>query len=76
MRGRGLFVGVEFDRDRVVARDVFDRLLARGVLSKDTHETVVRFAPPLTIDRETIDWAVEELRAVFAELGDGLKRAA
>jgi len=76
IRGKGLFVGVEVDRERIVARDVVDRLLARGILSKDTHGTVVRLAPPLTIDRETIDWAVEEVRAVFAELGDGLKRAA
>jgi ornithine--oxo-acid transaminase len=76
VRGRGLFIGVEVDRERITARDVVDRLFARGILSKDTHGTVVRFAPPLTIDRETLDWAVEEVRAVFAELGDGLKRAA
>ena len=76
VRGKGLFVGVEVDRERIAARDVVDRLFARGILTKDTHGTVVRFAPPLTIDRETLDWAVEEVRAVFAELGDGLKRAA
>ncbi len=76
VRGKGLFVGVEVDRERIAARDVVDRLFARGILSKDTHGTVVRFAPPLTIERETLDWAVEEVRAVFAELGDGLKRAA
>jgi ornithine--oxo-acid transaminase len=76
VRGKGLFIGVEVDRERISARDVVDRLLARGILSKDTHGTVVRFAPPLTIERKTLDWAVEEVRAVFAELGDGLKRAA
>ncbi len=76
VRGKGLFIGVEVDRDRITARDVVDRLLARGILSKDTHGTVVRFAPPLTIDRETLDWAVEEVRAVFVELGGGMKRAA
>ena len=76
VRGKGLFVGLEVDRERITARDVVDRLLARGILSKDTHGTVVRFAPPLVIDRESLDWAVEEVRAVFAELGDGLKRAA
>ncbi|HET7031988.1 MAG TPA: ornithine--oxo-acid transaminase [Casimicrobiaceae bacterium] len=76
VRGKGLFVGIEVDRERIAARDVVDRLFARGILSKDTHGTVIRFAPPLTIDRETLDWAVEEVRAVFAELGDGLKRAA
>ena len=76
VRGKGLFIGVEVERDRITARDVVDRLLARGILSKDTHGTVVRFAPPLTIDRETLDWAVEEVRAVFVELGGGLRRAA
>jgi len=76
IRGRGLFLGIEVDRERIVARDVVDRLLARGILSKDTHGTVVRFAPPLVIDRDAIDWSVEEVRAVFAELGDGLRRAA
>jgi ornithine--oxo-acid transaminase len=76
IRGKGLFIGIEVDRERILARDVVDRLLARGILSKDTHGAVVRFAPPLAIERETLDWAVEEVRAVFAELGDGLKRAA
>ena len=76
VRGKGLFVGLEVDSARLTARDVVDRLLARGILTKDTHGTVVRFAPPLVIDREALDWAVEEVRAVFAELGDGLKRAA
>jgi ornithine--oxo-acid transaminase len=76
VRGKGLFIGVEVDRERITARDVVDRLLARGILSKDTHGTVVRFAPPLTIERDTLDWAVEEVRAVFVELGGGLRRAA
>ncbi len=76
VRGKGLFVGLEVDSGRVSARDVVDRLLVRGILSKDTHGTVVRFAPPLVIDRDALDWAVEEVRAVFAQLGDGLKRAA
>jgi ornithine--oxo-acid transaminase len=76
VRGRGLFIGVEVDRDRIAARAVVDRLLARGILSKDTHGTVIRFAPPLNIERSAIDWAVEEVRAVFAELGDGMRRAA
>jgi ornithine--oxo-acid transaminase len=76
IRGRGLFIGLEVDARRTNARAIVDRLLARGLLSKDTHGTVVRFAPPLTITREEIDWAVEQVRAVFAELGKGLRRAA
>jgi ornithine--oxo-acid transaminase len=76
VRGKGLFIGLEVDARRTDARTVVDRLLARGVISKDTHGTVVRFAPPLVIDREQIDWAVEQVRAVFAELDSGLRRAA
>jgi ornithine--oxo-acid transaminase len=76
IRGRGLFIGLEIDTRRADARAIVDRLLARGLLSKDTHGTVVRFAPPLTIQREEIDWAVEQVRAVFAELGKGMRRAA
>ena len=76
VRGRGLFIGLEVDTTWVTARQVVERLLARGILSKDTHGTVVRFAPPLVIDRADLDWAANEVRAVFAELPDGLKRAA
>jgi len=76
IRGKGLFVGLEVDARRTDARAIVDRLLTRGLLSKDTHGTVVRFAPPLVITREEIDWAVEQVRAVFAELGNGMRRAA
>jgi ornithine--oxo-acid transaminase len=76
IRGKGLFVGLEVDARRTHARAVVDRLLARGLLTKDTHGTVVRFAPPLVITRAEIEWAVEQVRAVFAELGNGMRRAA
>jgi len=55
---------------------VVNRLLARGILSKDTHGTVVRFAPPLVISRDEIDWAVAEMRQVLVEIERDLKRAA
>jgi ornithine--oxo-acid transaminase len=76
VRGRGLFAGVEFDPARVSARTVCERLLAHGVLSKDTHETVVRFAPPLTITREELDCAVEIFATVLHELERSLLAAA
>jgi ornithine--oxo-acid transaminase len=75
IRGKGLFVGLEIDARRIDARTIVDRLLARGLVSKDTHGTVVRFAPPLVITRAEIDWAVEQVRAVFAELGNGARRS-
>jgi ornithine--oxo-acid transaminase len=65
VRGRGLWVGVEVD-PVVSARAICDALLADGVLSKDTHGTVLRFAPPLTITRDEIDWGMERIERVFA----------
>ena len=76
VRGRGLFVGVDIDPARATARHVVDRLLAHGMLSKDTHDTVVRFAPPLVIARPEIDWAVAEMRKVLDEIEREVKRAA
>lgn len=76
VRGKGLFIGLEVDARKTDARAVVERLLKRGLISKDTHGTVVRFAPPLVIRREDIDWAVEQVRVVFAEMDKGLRRAA
>ncbi|MEO5764208.1 MAG: ornithine--oxo-acid transaminase [Casimicrobiaceae bacterium] len=76
VRGRGLFIGIEIDPARATAREVVDRLLARGILTKDTHDTVVRIAPPLTIARDDLAWALREIRAVVAELERDRKRAA
>ena len=74
VRGRGLFVGVEIDAKHGSARDVCEALLARGLLSKETHETVVRLAPPLIISQAEIDWAVGQFREVVDEL-DRLRMA-
>ncbi len=68
VRGAGLFVGIDIDPAHGTAREVCEALLARGLLSKETHETVVRLAPPLTISRAEIDWAIEQISDVIAEL--------
>jgi ornithine--oxo-acid transaminase len=68
VRGRGLFIGIEIDGRYATARDFVERLLDRRILSKDTHGTVVRIAPPLNISRDDLAWAVGEIRAVAAEL--------
>jgi len=68
VRGRGLYIGIEIDARRLPARQVVDRLLARGVLSKDTHGTVVRIAPPLNVAQADLAWAVGQLREVLGEL--------
>ncbi|HEX4300497.1 MAG TPA: ornithine--oxo-acid transaminase [Gammaproteobacteria bacterium] len=69
LRGKGLFIGIEIDPRQGRAREVCERLMAHGILSKETHETVVRLAPPLVITREQIDWAVERIALVLAEMG-------
>ena len=58
IRGRGLWVGLELDRP---ARPVCERLAGEGVLCKETHEHVIRLAPPLVITREQVDWVVERV---------------
>jgi ornithine--oxo-acid transaminase len=68
VRGKGLLVGVEIDSQRSSAPRVVNGLLARGVLTRDTHGTVVRFAPPLVIEPEDLERAVAALREVLAEL--------
>ena len=68
VRGRGLWAGAEIDPHFASARTVCERLLAKGVLSKETHETVVRLAPPLVIDRADLDWALDRFEEVIGEL--------
>jgi ornithine--oxo-acid transaminase len=65
IRGRGLLVGIEIDRQHGPARSFCEALLGRGVLAKETHEQVIRLAPPLVVAREDLEWAVEQLRAVL-----------
>lgn len=68
VRGRGLFIGVEMNPELVSARAVCEALMERGLLSKETHETVVRLAPPLVIGRAEIDWAVAQIRDVIGAM--------
>lgn len=67
VRGKGLLVGVVL-KPEAGGANRFAKLLAKqGILAKDTHETVLRFAPPLVIDRETIDWAMPIIRDVLMQ---------
>lgn len=63
IRGRGLFIGVELTE---AARPYCEALAERKILCKETHDTVIRFAPPLIISKEDLDWAIEQIKAVFA----------
>jgi ornithine--oxo-acid transaminase len=65
IRGRGLLVGIEITAAAGPARGYCERLAERGVLAKDTHEQVIRLAPPLTVERRELDWLVEQVRAIL-----------
>ena len=66
IRYMGLLIGVEFRLGpKETVRPICEKLMAGGVLAKDTHEKRIRFAPPLVITRQEIDWAIERIRPVF-----------
>lgn len=62
VRGRGLWIGIELNEK---ARPYCEALMQRGILCKETHDYVIRFAPPLVITREEIDWGVERIATVI-----------
>jgi ornithine--oxo-acid transaminase len=68
VRGRGLWIGVELVPEAGGARRFCEALAAKGLLCKETHEHTIRFAPPLVISREDLDWAYEQIVATFDEL--------
>lgn len=62
IRGTGLFIGIELHTD---ARPYCEALMKKGLLCKETHATVIRFAPPLVISKEELDWALEQIKTLF-----------
>lgn len=64
VRGKGLFIGVEL---HVPARRFCEALRERGILCKETHENVIRFAPPLVINKEEIDWIISQVEPVLMD---------
>ncbi len=69
VRGLGLWAGVDIDPALGTGKQISMRLAERGVLVKDTHGSTLRFAPPLVITAEEIDWAVGQFAGVLAECG-------
>ncbi len=67
VRGKGLLIGVELKSTARGARRFCEALKMQGILAKETHENVIRFAPPLIIDRDTIDWAMPRIRDVLTK---------
>lgn len=62
VRGRGLFIGLELHEP---ARPYCEKLMEKGLLCKETHDTVIRFAPPLTIEEKDLQYAIEQIRSIF-----------
>lgn len=66
VRGKGLLIGVELHSGAGGARRYCEMLMRKGILCKETHEHVIRFAPPLIITREETDWALERIEEILA----------
>jgi ornithine--oxo-acid transaminase len=67
VRGRGLMIGVELFPEAGGARGYCEKLMGLGILCKETHDHIIRFAPPLIITKEEIDWALERIGKVLAK---------
>lgn len=65
VRGRGLWAGVDIDPALMTGRQACERLLDRGVLAKDTHGSTIRLAPPIVVEPDDLDWAVDQLAAIL-----------
>jgi ornithine--oxo-acid transaminase len=67
VRGMGLWAGVDIDPSLATGKQITLKLAERGVLVKDTHGSTLRFAPPLVITAEEIDWAIDQFADVLAD---------
>ena len=65
VRGKGLLIGVELKVEAGGARRFCEELMRKGILAKETHQHVIRFAPPLVIEKSEIDWAIPKIRDVL-----------
>lgn len=75
VRGKGLFAGIELDISRASARQVCEAMLRHGILTKDTHHNVIRFAPPLVIDEAQMDDAIVRIGRALDEVMREIERA-
>jgi ornithine--oxo-acid transaminase len=66
VRGRGLLIGVELRPEAGGARRFCEALQGAGILAKETHVDTIRFAPPLVITKDDVDWAMERIGPVLA----------
>lgn len=68
VRGKGLFIAIEFKPEKIMAKKVCEKLLENGILTKDTHQTVIRLAPPLIITKQQIDDAIAIIKKTIDSL--------
>ena len=68
IRGKGLWIGVEIDTKIIDGRNICKHLLKKGILSKETHASIIRFAPPLIIEKKEIDWVVQTFKETLKEI--------
>jgi ornithine--oxo-acid transaminase len=68
VRGAGLWAGIDIDPSLATGREVCEALMARGVLAKDTHGSTIRLAPPLMVSKKDLDWGIDQLEAVLAQM--------
>ena len=68
IRGKGLLIGIELKPEAGGARRFCEKLKDEGLLCKETHENVIRFAPPLIIKQKDLNWAFKRVKQVFKEL--------
>ena len=70
VRGKGLWLGVEIDPNFISGKELSEIFLNEGILCKETHETTIRFAPPLVIKQEEVEWALEIIKKVFTQISN------
>jgi ornithine--oxo-acid transaminase len=70
IRGRGLWVGIDLRPGVGNARAACERLMDRGILAKDTHQTTIRLAPPLVVEKTDLEWSLERIVDVLASAGN------
>ena len=68
VRGKGLWIGMELEQSEINAKHLCFMLLNEGLLCKETHKTVIRFAPPLMITKKELDWAIEKITKVIRSI--------
>ncbi len=67
IRGKGLMVGLEIKKESGPARPFCEQLFESSILAKETHDQVIRFAPPLVVEKETLEWAADVIEVIFRD---------